>query len=502
MLERPLAAIPLTIEGLLFALLLLLDVLPANGAIAPAAAAWPFDLYFDLKQSVAYSSSWMNFGITVATLVLFRSALLGLTAAFADGRGASVARAFRNALLLGVGGVVLLLPVASLYFVAVAIRYAPFALMAGGLGLVIGWRLCRRGVGLDTGLVATRGPVPEFSSFLLYAVALMGLGAAVTSLAGRSTVLAALLLACAGPLHAMVWLGWRRRAADGIASSEGRMVATLAFFLFLAFFLASGIDRNLRDYDVVPADYEGSLLLLGGVDSTSRTGALADLDPGALGYQRAQTELLSYAQDGDRYVAADTRGNLDGISARVAKQIAETRDEPVVLLGHSQASLILDRILDGGRAAPDAAAVISPSPSRPPSVDLPPPGEDGEGRVGGDLARAFAGLMEVVNVTPFDVDAPASPTNVERVVAPDSSTPRLSLWALGDSILLETDWQREGEANLVVFSDHVGATRNPRALDSARLFLQGEDVATDDASWRSILVNVFRYAFEPWRPGS
>lgn len=500
MLDRPLAAIPLTIEGLLFAALLLVDVLPAEGAVAPAAAAWPFDLYFDLKQSVAFSSSWLSFGITVAALVLFRSALLGLTAAFADGRSASIPRAFRNALALGLGGVVLLIPVAALFFVAVAIRYAPFALAAGGLGLVIGWRLCRRGVGLDTGLAVRGGPVPEFSSFLLYAVALMGLGAAVTSLSGLSTVLAALLLACAGPLHAMVWLGWRRRATDGVASSEGRLVATLAFLLFLAFFLASGIDRNLRDYDVVPADHEGSLLLLGGVDSTSQTGALADLDPGSLGYARDQTELLSYARDGDRYDAADTRGDLDRISVRMAEQIGETRAEPVVLLGHSQASLILDRILDANGAAPDAAAVISPSPSRPPSVDLPPAGENGEGRVGGDLARVFADLMDLVNLTPYDVDSSASPTNVERVVASDAGTPRLSLWALGDSVLLESDWRRQGEVNLVVFSDHVGATRNPRALDSARLFLQGENVATDDTSWRSILVNVFRYAFEPFRP--
>jgi hypothetical protein len=184
----------------------------------------------------------------------------------------------------------------------------------------------------------------------------------------------------------------------------------------------------------------------------------------------------------------------------MAEQIGETRAEPVVLLGHSQASLILDRILDANRAAPDAAAVISPSPSRPPSVDLPPPGENGEGRVGGDLARAFADLMDLLNLTPYDVDSSASPTNVERVVASNAGTPRLSLWALGDSVLLESDWRRQGEVNLVVFSDHVGATRNPRALDSARLFLQGENVAADDASWRSILVNVFRYAFEPFRP--
>ena len=500
-LDRPLAALPLTLEGLLLAALLLLDMVPANGTVAPAAAVWPFDLYFDLKETVAYSSSWLTFGLTLAALILVRSTLLALTATLADGRGASIRKALRGAIGLGLVGVFLLLPVAVMFFAAVAIRYAPFAWVGGGLGLVIGWRLCRRGVGLDTGAAGEGGPAPELSSFLLYAVALMGLGAAISSLSGRSTVVAALLVACAGPLHALVWIGWRRRATEGVPSSEGRVVAALAFFLFLAFFISSVIDRNLRDYDVVPADYEGSLLVLGGADSTSRTGALADLDPGALGYRRDQMELLSYAQGGRRYQAVDTRKDLDAIAVRVAEQIAETRPEPVVLLGHSQAALILDRIYDSNRAGPDSAAVISPSPTRPPSLKVPPPNEDGAGRVGGDLARGFAVLLDFVNFATYDIDVPSAPVDLERVEVADADTPRLALWALGDSVLLENDWRRRGETNLVVFSDHVGATRNPRALDSARQFLQGEDVPADDASWRSVLVNALRYAFEPWRPG-
>ena len=500
-LSRPLAALPLTIEGLVLAALLLIDVVPDNGTVAPAAAVWPFDLYFDVKQTVAYSSGWLTFGLTLGVLVLVRSTLLALTATLADGRGASIRKALRGAVGLGLVSVLLLLPVAVLFFAAVAIRYAPFAWVGGGLGLVIGWRLCRRGVGLDTGAESQGGPVPEVSSFLLYAVALMGLGAAIASLSGRSTGVAALLVACAGPLHALVWIGWRRRAAEGIVSSEGRVVAALAFFLVVAFFISSAIDRNLRDYDVVPADYEGSLLRLGGADSTSKTGALADLDPGALGYRPDQTDLLSYAPDGRPYEAVDTRKDLDAIASRVAEQIAETRPEPVVLLGHSQAALILDRIYDSNRAGPDAAAVISPSPTRPPSLEVPPPNEDGPGRVGGDLARGLAVFLDVVNLATYDIDVPSAPVDLERVEVVDADTRRLALWALGDSVLLEDDWRRRGETNLVVFSDHVGATRNPRALDSARVFLQGEDIATDDASWRSALVNVFRYAFEPWRPG-
>jgi hypothetical protein len=500
-LQRPLAALPLTIEGLLLGALLVLERLPAKATVAPAAAVWPFDVYFDLKQTVAYSPGWVTFGLTLAVLILFRSALLALTATLADGPGASIRRALRGAVGLGLFGVLLLFPVAVMYFAAVAIRYAPFAWVAGGLGLVLGWRLCRRGVGLDTGGAATGAPVPEFSSFLLYAAGLMGLGVAIASLSDLAPALAALLVVCVGPLHALVWIGWRRRAAEGITSSEGRLIAAVTFFLVLAFLVSSGIDRNLRDYDVVPADYEGSLLVLGGADSTSRTGALADFDPGALGYGPDQMELLSYAPNGRRYEAVDTRGDLDTIAARMAEQIAEDRNEPVVLLGHSQAALILDRIYDRNGAGPDAAAVISPSPTRPPSLEVPPPNEEGTGRVGGDLARGFAVLLDLVNLATFDIDVPSAPVDLERVEVTDSGTPRLALWALGDSVLLEGDWRRPGETNLVVFSDHVGATRNPRALDSARRFLQGEDISPDDATWRSALVNVFRFAFEPWRPG-
>jgi len=500
-LDRPLAALPLTIEGFLLAALLLLGLVPTNGTVAPAAAVWPFDLYFDLKQNVAYSSGWLAFGFILVGLILFRSTLLALTATLVDGPDASIGKAVRGAVALGLVGALLLIPVAGLYFVAVAIRYAPFAWVAGGLGLLIGWRLCRRGVALDAGVPNQGGPVPEFSSFVLYAVALMGLGAALASLSGRSTGAAALLVVFAGPFHALVWIGWRRRAAEGVASSEGRALAALAFFLVMTFFISSAIDRNLRDYDVVPADYEGSLLLLGGADSTSKTGALADLDPGALGYGRDQTELLSYTSDGRPYTKTDTRRDLDATAVRVAEQIAETRDEPVALLGHSQAALILDRIYDRSSTRPEAAAVISPSPTKPPSLEVPPPNQDGAGRVGGDLARAYAVILDVVNLATYDIDVPSAPVDLERVEVADTGTPRLALWALGDSILLEDDWRRKGETNLVVFSDHVGATRNPRALDSARLFLQGEDIPSDDSSWRAVVVNAFRFAFEPWRPG-
>jgi hypothetical protein len=120
--------------------------------------------------------------------------------------------------------------------------------------------------------------------------------------------------------------------------------------------------------------------------------------------------------------------------------------------------------------------------------------------VGGDIARAFSRALDLAGLTPFDVDAPASPTNLEQVVIADPPLPRLAVWALADSVWLEGDWRRPGETNIVALTDHVGATNNGRTAEAAREFLAGRRVADDSASWQGLMVSVLRYAFSPWRP--
>ena len=186
--------------------------------------------------------------------------------------------------------------------------------------------------------------------------------------------------------------------------------------------------------------------------------------------------------------------------ARIVSLQIESAPEPRALLGHSQAALILDRILRMGLPAPERAVVVAPSAPAPPSVDVPPPGTDARGRVGGDIARAFSRGLDLAGLTPFDVDAPASPTNLEQFVIADPPVPRLAIWALGDSIWLEGDWRRPGETNIVVLTDHVGATNNGRTAEAAREFLAGRRVADDSASWQGLMVSILRYAFSPWRP--
>jgi hypothetical protein len=108
-------------------------------------------------------------------------------------------------------------------------------------------------------------------------------------------------------------------------------------------------------------------------------------------------------------------------------------------------------------------------------------------------------LLQALGGTGFDLAAPFSPAQLEPVVVGRTDVPRLAIWALADSVWLDDDWRRPGEVNVVAITDHVGVTRNGRALEAARDFLAGRPVQPDSGSWRAVLVPVVRYAFEPWR---
>jgi hypothetical protein len=187
-------------------------------------------------------------------------------------------------------------------------------------------------------------------------------------------------------------------------------------------------------------------------------------------------------------------------SARIiSKQIA-TANRPRALLGHSQAALILDRILEFGLPRSEYAAMLAPPPPVPPDVEVPPADTDGEGRPGGDLARGVSWLLEKVGFEAFDVGAANSPAAIDPVVVGESPVPRLAVWALGDSVWLDRDWRRPGEINIVAITDHVGVTDNAYAIESAEKLFAGERVEDDETSWKGVAVGVLRYAFEPWRP--
>lgn len=498
--KTPLAVLPLAVEGLVVAVLVVAGAFPHNAGIAPSTAVFPLDVFFDLKQSLAFTSGWPWFFAAVIAGMVIRAIVLASTLWLGDERRGSLLRAVTRVLRLAAVAVIALFPSAGLFFVGVATRYAPFIWIAALLGVVPSLLLLRRAVALDAGAGVLSGKVPEGPGFLTYAYLVAALGAAISALSGPSRWPAAILIAVAGPVHALFLLGWRHHARAGTYPGGGTVLAVVTAVAIVGLFALSSYDRFVRKPEPVKnASRRGSLLLLGGVDSGARSGPLADFNSRVVGYRSARTDLLSYSRSRKRYRPAATRARLTKTARIVARQIARSR-RPRNWLGHSQAALILDRILERRLPAPRRAVELAPPPPIPPPVRIPSPGRSGAGKPGGDVARAFAKLLDVLGMRPFDVDAPASPTNLKRVVVRNAKTKRLAVWALQDSVWLSRDWRRPGEVNIVALTDHVGVTNNERALTAAKDFFRGKRVTDDESSWESVLVNILRYAFQPWQP--
>ncbi|MEA2434869.1 MAG: hypothetical protein QOG54_2326 [Actinomycetota bacterium] len=491
----------MALESLVAGVLVLFGALPRTGASVTAGAVFPITNYFDLKQALAHAPAWPFFLAALIVSALVRSAVIASTLWLAEGRNGALAavwlRAGREAAL----ALVFFFPAAVLFFTGALIRYAPFVWAAALFGLIPAVLFMRRALAIDAGAGSPRGGrLPEFAGFLSYAYLLSALAAAISVLGRVSFVLPAILIALAGPLHALMALGWREHMRAETYPGGGGVAALATVLGLLVLGGATVYDRSIADRPPVGrAEAAGSLLLLGGADSSSKTGALTELDPRDVGFGRDRTDLLSYKAAAEPYVADDTRADLDDVAEVVARQI-ESAEPPRYLLGHSQAALILDRVIQSGALEPDRSVVISGPPPVPPGIDAAPPGDRDDGAVGGDMARGLGRLLDALGMADYDIDAPAAPANLEPVVVGSERVSRLAIWALADSVWLDGDWRRPGEVNVVAFSDHVGATNNSRALDSARRFLAGDEVEGDETSWRGFLVAGLRYAFEPWRP--
>ncbi|HEV2757464.1 MAG TPA: hypothetical protein VG318_16995 [Actinomycetota bacterium] len=495
--EAPLALAPLAAEGVLAAVLVATGAFPGNGSAAASAAVFPLDVFFDAKQALAHGRGWPWFAAAAALSVVVRGGVLAATLWLRDGRPVPFEVAWWRCVRLAAVALAALVPSAALFFAGVAIRYAPFVWAAALLGFVPAVWFARRAAALDLGGGAPAGKgVPEIGTFLGYAFVVTAIAASMSVLGGTGRWAAALLLACTGPLHALYLLGWRNHLEAETYPAGGAFAAATTVAVVLGLGAATAYDRYVRESPPAGrASSAGTLALLGGADSTSETGALSEIDPRDFGFAASDTVVLSYAGAGRRYSAADTHASLDAVARRVEEQL-RLLDPPVVVLGHSQAAGILDRI-----AGEDvAAAVIAPPPRRPPPVRVPSPDQRGPGKTGGDAARALASALEAVGLPGFDVDAPAAPVHLASP-GPLSRARRLSVWALGDSVWLQEDWRRRGEVNVVAISDHVGAVNDERAVAATRRFFAGASVPSDSASWRGALAAALRYAFEPWRPG-
>ncbi len=499
--RAPLAGLPLVIEGLIGASLVASGAIPDGGAGVTSTAVFPLDVFFDVKQSLAFSRNWTYVIAALGLGVFVRGGVLAATLWLGEGRPGSFALAWARASRLVFFASLLLFPSAVLFFAGVATRYAPFVWIGALVGLAPSALLVRRAAKLDVGSGEPQGSgVPEVPGFMAYVYIVTAFGAAMSALSDAGVWGPVLVLALVGPVHALFLLGWREHTRNGTFPGGGTIVTIVSLLAVLALFVLAGYDRFVRDpAPVRRAPARGMLLVLQGVDSTSRRGALASLDPRTLGFRQNLARQLSYVGAGKPYRASDTRQKLEKSARIISRQIA-TAQRPRSLVGHSQAGLVLDRMIELELPIPERALLLATPPSKPPTLSLPPPNKDGVGRPAGDLSRVLAAGLEGVGAAAFDIDAASAPTNLETVVASRARTPRLSVWALADSVWLEGDWRRPGEINLIAVTDHVGVTDNGFALEQGKEFFAGERVEDDETSWKSVAVGVLRYAFDPWKP--
>ena len=499
--QAPAALIPMTVEGMIAGVLIAVGILPHTGASAGVGAVFPLDVFFDLKQTLAQTPSWAMFALAIVASVVVRSGVLAATLAVSDGSFASFFATWKRTARLVTVAAAVLLPSAVLMFSGMASRYAPFIWAGALLGFFPALALVRKAMRVDAGAgpTDTKG-LPEGPSFLAYAYALALFGAAMSSFGEIGRFASAAIVIFTAPFHALVFLGWREHARNGTYPGGGTVAVAMTAITIAILLVGTVYDRVIHKLPPVGrTDVPGSLLLLGGVDSTSETGALTDVDVRHFGFSDERWKLLSYRGPGQRTTKADTHRDLSETAAAVAEQIEEA-ERPISLLGHSQAALILDRLLDEGLETPDRSVVLAPPPPFPPALDIPPPGESGPGKPGGDAARFFAAALGTIGLDAFDVDAEAFPTNLRPVVIIDSRVRRLSVWALGDSVWLDRDWRRPGELNVVALTDHVGIVNNGRAISTSKAFYLGQEPEDDEASWRGAFVSLLRHVFAPWRP--
>jgi hypothetical protein len=464
---------------------------------APAVAVFPLDVYFDLKEALTHATAWPWFIGAIALSVMIRSLTLTSTLWLAGGTRAGFVPTLVRIGRLAALSVVLLLPAAIFLFVGTGVRYAPFIWVGAILGVVPAFLLVRR-ITRWGGRTGARA-IPRASGLLAYAYLLAGVATAMTLSSRYGLWAPATLLLLSAPLHALFLLGWREHSREGTVPGGNAWAAVITAAVVVLVFGSAGIDRFVRDGGPPAPAVAGSFALLGGINSTSSTGALSALDPRRLGFPRRRTTVLSYRRGGT-YGEAATHGSLGAVARVVAAQLGRLH-RPIDLVGHSQAALILDRILKMRLQAPDKAVLLAAPPPYPPSVTVPASGQTGPGAVAADIARPLSRVFELFGADGFNIDAAAAPFHLKRVVVGGAPIPRVAVWALGDSVWLENDWRRPGETNIIAITDHVGITNDPRALATARTFFESRRVQQEGTSWRGFAVNVLRYAFEPWRPG-
>ena len=418
---RPLRA-PLAVAASGVVALAVLGALPHWPGLPDLVAVPPLDFMTDIRVLLTLAPGWAGFGIGLTAALAVRVVLLAWLLGGPDRARLLFALGFY---LLAAGPAVV---AAGLLYVAAATLYA--AVFWAGVVLTVfvvlplaalPWMRCRR---LSAAVRSVLGAPKRLLPLLAY------LGA-LSLLSVVSDAVPALLILTLVPVSAALsWLTMSGLARPGagasgsVAAKTGRAagtalgVAALAGLGVLALLTVTAPGPERAPAPTHPR--AGSLLLVGGIDSRSGGGALALLDPDALGFTCAQVHYFSYTgpgsgapqgqarcpiRSGAQYSARDT---LQPAATTVNAFAAEVRTlpRPVTVIAHSLGGWITWDAVSAGRA-PGVTRIVLVGAY--PGKDVGYPADSGgDGAAGRGLLALTAWISHQTGFSAFDPRAPAA----------------------------------------------------------------------------------------------
>jgi hypothetical protein len=460
-------------------------VLPTWPGAVHLVALPPGDQFADLRVLVTLAPSWPIAVLGLATLLTVRVVVLAALMGGVTAERLRFAAAFHAlsflpmllaAFLVSASATVLY---SRLFWPAVAI----VAVVAMGMG-PLPWQGTLR---LRTAIPRAWRAGLRLEVVLPYVVGLLVLGAVADVATRHAPWLVAWLVPVSAALTvAAVW-GLRRPV-------PARPVMRMAVVGSAAAVVAAAFVLTPRDSMPAPGPVRpGSLALMAGINSSSGRGAIVPTDVERLGFTCEQTVYVSYAGPGEGqprgvavcpittgapYLADDTQRPFDEQVAVLGEQV-EGLPRPVVVVAHSHAAWVAwQAAVDG--AAIDMLVLLGPFPDSP--VGYPSPGEDGTGRVLGDLVRAVVPLADVVDFN-FRPDSPAArellatrdaAAEIFGQPLPDGVR-ALSLTSAADLPLMPYGWRLPVERNACPARvAHPELPIRPAFYDETIRFLAGE----------------------------
>jgi hypothetical protein len=459
-------------------------VLPRWPGLVHAVALPPFDLAFDLRVLVARASSYPLFAMGALASLTARSLILAVILG-AMGFEAPFRERVRRAARFYLVAWIPLALAAGLSFAALAALYHWYFWAGLGILLVAGPAL----------MPVLLGDGQRIRWGLRYLFLLIVVGGLAEAAGPWGTV--ALVPVSAAISIAVLNHRPRRRGGSPLAGA--------ASFLPLACLIGAAVLTPFATGSAEGAQpgpqSEAVLFLVPGVDTSSGHGALYRFEPQPLGFSCDRVFYYSYlgpgpgAPRGDArcplrlhapYGQQHTQLPLDTLTQAITQQVVAVRKAtdgaPVVVVTHSQGNLIAWHGLAGG-TIPGVSHLVMLAGFPRNVAPYPPRGQDGSGRVGGDVLRVFTGLARRLGIGKFDPDAPlarqtlASPDATRRILAEPlpPGIQALSVAATFDAPLFPSGRSVRGALDGgTVDTTHVGLVTSARTVNILRGFLARE----------------------------